>query len=112
MGKGTSYITQNFKITIRNLFFFALITQFVFHHAACKRRPSPLPLDLVLQIWFGILYGSGIVLGAFVGSSLAGATKGGTAMKVLWFALGMCIPVSVASFFWCPFACSPEDDGC
>lgn len=60
-----------------------------------------------MQVWFVLLNGSGIAFGWFFGYIIAMGMKG-TAMKVLGYALGMCVTLPVVSLLWCPSACDRD----
>lgn len=62
---------------------------------------------LCVQVWFVLLYGSGIAFGGIFGYIIAMGMKG-TAMKVLGYALGMCVTLPVVSLLWCPSACDRD----
>jgi hypothetical protein len=73
-------------------------------------RPSPLLLDLVLQLFFALLYLIGIGAGSVLGSSFSDSMKDrGEGMKQLGLMLGICIPVTVVSLVFGPFMCSRDD---
>ncbi|XP_044394266.1 uncharacterized protein [Triticum aestivum] len=69
-----------------------------------ERRAGP---RYLLWIWFVLLYGAGIGFGWFFGYIIAMGMKG-TAMKVLGYALGMCVTLPVVSLLWCPSACDRD----
>ncbi|KAM3279810.1 hypothetical protein ACQJBY_046907 [Aegilops geniculata] len=69
-----------------------------------ERRAGP---RYLLWVWFVLLYGAGIALGGLFSYIIAMGMKG-TAMKLLGYALGMCVTLPVVSLLWCPSACDRD----